>query len=624
MTDETVITPAEEPRCNVSHLLSKIASGKTSLKQLRDVVPIEEWIHSPYYSGYDARHLYPYWRTEIINFINSGLAEWILTGSIGAGKTTAASYALIYKLYVLSCFSPIPALFNLFTSTEIFFIYFSVNMKQADRTGYGKLRSIVDSIEYFHENFRRNTRVTSSLQFKNVNVIYGSGTDHQIGLDLFGVFLDEGDFYAVKGSGGNEFSKARDLYTSTFNRRKARFSLGGIDQGISLLVSSASFNSCFVEQRIVEAKKSKSAYISVAVGYKVIVPRKYSKEWFPVFPGSKDVPTTVIKNRHDIFDILRHQEMPIPEEDFVMPYVDVLRKYIRILGLEKVPIDFIEAFEQDINKASRDVLGVAANAISGFLTAEAIIDTVRYYVPNLFSRSVVTLSTKSDTRLEDFFNDSPVFSRSTPRWIHIDQSVSSDRTGIACTLVAGSGLNANEFLTCTEWMVAISPPIEGQIPVIRCAEFVIHLRSLGYNIVKVTMDTYQSTASLQYFESEGIPTAILSVDRDDVAYVTLRKQVLQGVHISCENRIFIDEVSKLDWDRERRKIDHPDHGSKDIADAVAASTHCAVLEFPYHSVQVVMSDVKDEDDLYDDFMYPHGRYHEFKKVVQLLQQEYPE
>jgi hypothetical protein len=623
MTD-LISSLAEEPSCHVSKIIGKIASGKSSLKQLRDVVPIEEWIHSPYYSGYDARNLYPYWRTEIINFVNSGLAEWILTGSIGAGKTTAASYALIYKLYVLSCFFPIPALFGLFTSTEIFFIYFSVNMKQADRTGYGKLRSIVDSIEYFHDNFRRNQRVTSSLQFKNVNVIYGSGTDHQIGLDLLGVFLDEGDFYAVKGSGGNEFSKARDLYTSTTNRRVARFSINGVDQGISLLVSSASFNSCFVEQRIVEARKSESAYISVAVGYKVIVPRKYSKEWFPVFPGSKDVPTTIIKNRHDIFDILRHQEMPIPQVDYAAPYTEVLKKYIRLLGIEKVPVDFREAFEQDINKASRDVLGVAANAISGFLTAEAILNTVRSYIPNLFSRTAVTLSTKSDARLEDFFNDSPVFSRSIPRWIHIDQSVSSDRTGIACTMVVGSGLNANEFLTCTEWMVAISPPVEGQIPVIRCAEFITHLRSLGYNIVKVTMDTYQSTASLQYFESEGIPNSILSVDRDDVAYVTLRKQVLQNVHISCSNRIFIDEISKLDWDRERRKIDHPDHGSKDIADAVAASTHCAVLEFPYHSAQVVVSDVDSDDDNYENFMYYSSEYSEFARIVMLLQQEYPE
>lgn len=175
---------------NVIETLMDIKDKDSKVFQIREIVPIEEWIDSPYYAGPDAASIYPYWKQHIINIFNSPVRinEVILTGGLGTGKTTIANILLLRRIYELSCYTNIPALFNLMASSKLMFAYFNINMAQALLTGYGQLKEMIDNCPYFQEKFPRNIRKDSEINFPqaNMTVRFASGTQHTIGTNLIG------------------------------------------------------------------------------------------------------------------------------------------------------------------------------------------------------------------------------------------------------------------------------------------------------------------------------------------------------------------------------------------------------------------------------------------------------
>lgn len=124
----------------------------------------------------------------------------------------------------------VPALFNLLPTSLMLFAYFNLNLAQANLTGFGQLKNMIDTSKYFQEIFPRNTRTNSSIDFlkANMSVRFASNESHIIGTNLFGAVLDEANFY--KGDGqvetakaGEAQSQAREIYTAIRNRRKIPF-----------------------------------------------------------------------------------------------------------------------------------------------------------------------------------------------------------------------------------------------------------------------------------------------------------------------------------------------------------------------------------------------------------------
>ena len=123
---------------NLVDTLVQMKDTEKKAARIRDIVSIEEWLDNEYYVGPDALSIYPYWKQHIINIFNSPVRinEVILTGGLGTGKTTIANIILLRKIYELSCYSNIPALFNLMSSSKIMLAYFNLNLSQALLTGY--------------------------------------------------------------------------------------------------------------------------------------------------------------------------------------------------------------------------------------------------------------------------------------------------------------------------------------------------------------------------------------------------------------------------------------------------------------------------------------------------------
>ena len=194
----------------LENLVDTLVAMKDSEKKaakLREPVPIEEWLDSEYYVGPDALSIYPYWKQHIINIFNSPVRinEVILTGGLGTGKTTIANIILLRKIYELSCYSNIPALFNLMASSKIMLAYFNLNLGQALLTGYGQLKEMIDRPQ------------------ANMMVRFASGTQHTIGTNLIGSVLDEANFYSksekITETSMQVQDKAKEIYTATRNRR---------------------------------------------------------------------------------------------------------------------------------------------------------------------------------------------------------------------------------------------------------------------------------------------------------------------------------------------------------------------------------------------------------------------
>ena len=131
------------------------------------------------------------------------------------------------RIYELSCYTNIPALYNLLASSKLMFAYFNLNLKQAALTGYGQLKEMLDMSPYFQEHFQRNMKNNSEILWPQANMMVrsASGTEHIIGTALVAAILDEANFYkndgVIDSSKINEVqSKAKEIYTSIRTRRR--------------------------------------------------------------------------------------------------------------------------------------------------------------------------------------------------------------------------------------------------------------------------------------------------------------------------------------------------------------------------------------------------------------------
>ena len=103
-------------------------------------------------------------------------------------------------------------------------------------------------------------------------------------------------------------------------------------------------------------------------------------------------------------------------------------------------------------------------------------------------------------------------------------------------------------------------------------DYILSLRSRGFNIKICTFDRWNSHDMMQQLKQYGINTETLSVAKkhyDDMAMVVLEER-LNGPHIP----LLVDELLELRIMRD--KVDHPRKGSKDLADAVCGSIYNAI------------------------------------------------
>lgn len=554
----------------------------SEVKQVREIVPVEDWVEDYYYSGVVTR-MYPFWKEKIVEVFRKGVDEVIVIGSLGGGKTTFANALLMRKIYELSCFEPIAGLFNLLRGTVISFMYFSVSLQQALRTGYGMLMRMIDEAPYFQKVFRRDTDINSVVRFNGIEVYPGSIVEHQIGLALLGAVLDEANFLQAR----DPYEKAKEVYTAIINRRKSRFIVKGKDVGLSVLVSSAEEPSSFVEDRIAKVGNSENVLVVSSVAFE-LKRKQYSGDMFVVFIGSEFIRPRVVDGVEDLVEVLRYfkvsEEVLNEVRKWPVRYSvrNLLPREVAVY-FKEVPVEFRRAFEDDVVRAVRDVLGVSVGSenklFRSFVAYEDALEG-----RNAFRVDVVRLSSKDERRLQEWFDFGVIERPELPRYVHVDLGVKEDRTGIACVYVNGVKETdlGNLPIVRVDFMAGIEREVvygDDEVPIWKIRDFLLWLREKGLNVVKVSFDSFQSLDMIQLLQKRGFKVEKLSVDRTDEQYLNLVTLYLERRIRHPENVVYRRELFGLEWDRVKRKVDHPTGGTKDVADAVAGAVWWAVNEW---------------------------------------------
>jgi len=95
------------------------------------------------------------------------------------------------------------------------------------------------------------------------------------------------------------------------------------------------------------------------------------------------------------------------------------------------------------------------------------------------------------------------------------------------------------------------------------------LRSIGFRIGMITLDSYQSKDTLQILENKGYRVDELSVNTKIEPYNRLKMALYESRVIGYEHDTLIKELKGLEKNKKKGKVDHRKKGSKDVSDALA-------------------------------------------------------
>lgn len=567
---------------------------------------------------------------EVDTHHNFALSSGVFVhNSIGVGKSTIAELIMMRKMYELSCFRNINAMFNLMSKTNIMFLYFSVNQKQAERTGFGEYRALIDNSPYFNENFQRNPRLNSLLVFpEGISYAYGSSASDSIGMSVICSMLDEANFLGGNGP-SKDSEKATDLYANIVNRSNSRFIVdGGINHSLNILVSSATYENSATERQIRLSRNDPHTIVAAPAQWDV-KPKNFSKKFFYVFKGSNYLEANIVNSTDDVNNyrvsegLSKHKYIDgLEDYESIDKVINELPPHMQTKFL-KVPVDLRNGFETNLLRSLQDIGGVSTGSqgklFSSPMVLQDCIDENRHHP---FVSKEIVISTGDDINVKDYLRDDfRLKYPERPRYLHIDQSFRTDSTGISCvyvdSIIEEDGVKKPVF--GVDFMLRINPPKPPKkIAIYKIRNFVIYLVNvIGMKIGKLTYDIFNSEESRQILEEMGFNVGYLSVDRTDKPYLDL-------VEIMYEKRIKLYdypilryELLNLLHDRIRRKVDHPkvvtddgfvDYegkgndggvtgtrvGSKDVSDSL-----CGAIQ---NALQSTVSDAEGNTGTFNDFL----------------------
>ena len=364
-------------------------------QQVREIAPIEEWVDSDYYLGPDVRGVYPYWKDLLIDIFrkdrdsSNNITQVILSGSLGTGKSTVAEIIMMRKLYELSCWKNINSMFGLLSKTAITFLYFSVSKIQAERTGFGEIRAWIDSIPYFKENFLRNSRLKEMLVFpENLTFVYGSGSQHSIGMSVIGTILDEANFRGTSDAargGAGDVDNVSSLYSGILNRAASRFLVeGGFNHSLNILISSSTFESSFTEKQIEKSKDDPHTIIRAPSQWDV-KPGKFGKSRFYVCKGSDFLEPYIVESVDDVSSFRMAEGIGLSNLNHKSNTAfESIKKEVKALPTNMrerfiaVPTDLRQNFITNILKSLQDLAGVSVGSQGKLFTP---VWTIRLNIP---------------------------------------------------------------------------------------------------------------------------------------------------------------------------------------------------------------------------------------------------
>lgn len=530
---------------------------KKFLSHRHEPVGVRQFIEDPYFM--DAKGvMYPEVMRCLEEMNNGEYQEAVLTGAIGTGKSTIALYSTAYQLYLLSCYKNPHELFGLDPSSEIVFIFQSINATLAKAVDYARFKAMIEKSAYFRDHFPFNKDIMSELQFPNriiVKPVSGAETG-AIGQNVIGGLIDEMNFMAVvEGSktsmDGGTYDQAIALYNSIARRRKSRFMKAGKLPGLLCLVSSKRYPGQFTDKKEEEARREieltgkTGIYVYDKRTWDIKPPGSFSGKWFEIFigDGGRKPRVLAVDDRVEAED--EHLVMAIPEE-------------------------YRMEFDKDMMNALRDIAGVSTLATHPFILDRDCITRNQRNERIIFGREVVDFV---ETQLT--IDKGQIFQPDLPRFVHIDLALTGDSAGFAVGTVKGfKNINQGDHYEMLPdiWIDAlleVKPPKGGEILFYKIRDVIYALKSMGMNVRWVTLDQFQSRDSMQILRQQGYTVGYQSIDTTTAPYDFTKSALYENRLNMPRHSKCAFELASLEKVVKANKIDHPPHASKDVSDALA-------------------------------------------------------
>lgn len=555
-------------------------------------VDIETFLHDPQYLGNGLINtegkytVYPYWENILKKLFPDPLQPvqyntLALTGAIGIGKSFEAVLTGIYELYRMLCLKDPYIYYGLQPIDKITFALINITLDASEGVAWDKFQQLVQSSSWF----MKHGRVSKALKpiwspNKNIELICGSNTDHIIGRAVFWCFTDEISFIPNQDI-NKQKQKAKNLVNAAATRMQSRFMKGEQNPTLLVIASSKRTEQSFMET-FIQGKKNRESKTTLVVDEPqwIIRTDKDSPNKFKVAIGSKYLPSEVL---------------PLNIEDYEL---DILRsKGYKIL---EVPMGYYENFLDDIDVALTDIAGISTVSSNKFISVSRInaIETDRY--KNAFIKEVIEVGNASDDNIQysQFFdiNRIPKEIKDKPLYIHLDMSISGDKTGIGGVFIRGkkptiNGQPSKDLYYTIGFNVSVKAPKGHQVSFEKNRNLIRWLKQQGFRIRGVSADSFQSADILQVLQSEGFKTKVISVDRltdkINLPYQYFRNTLYEGRLECYKSTLLKEEWIGLERDNNTGRVDHSPNSinSKDSADAICAAIYNASQDAEQYSFE---------------------------------------
>ena len=421
---------------------------------------------------------------------------------------------------------------------------------------------------------------------KDIKLGIGSTEEHALSVAVQFVAIDEMSF----GDNDNvDYQQAgmMQIYNQLYLRLSSRFSKGGRIQGRMYLISSAKSTNAVLESFIRDNEGQPGMHVSRYKQWEVLPASKFSGKWFKLAVGNELLSSYIMGT-----NVTEQQVKEAEEKGYTV--IDC-------------PLEILHRFEMDMNRTLIDTCGIAVQSSYKYIPYRLVEPCIGDGI-NPFKEEIIKTGLGDTLQIKDFFLPElvPEILYSKKIYIHCDLSKSGDMTGISAVAVLGYK-NQERFTDTGEstmlkemvfrhiFTVGLQCPPNDELSMIKVKDFIHYLKyELGWNIVGVSCDGYQSLMLLQSLKLDGFNTKEVSMDilknKECVGYTTFRNVLLEQRIKLIKLHTLLKEITNLEKNETTGKIDHPKQSvkiledgtkvksvGKDLSDSLGGSIYNAVL-----------------------------------------------
>ena len=457
----------------------------------------------------------------------------------GSGKDYCSTISVAYIVYLLLCLRDPASYYGKPPGDSIDIINIAINAQQANNVFFKGFKNRVIHSPWFAGKYFEKA---SEIKFdKNVTVYSGHSEREAFeGYNVLVAVLDEISGFALDSTSGHDQAKTAsgiyDMYRASVDSRFP-------DYGKVILLSFPRFKNDYIQQR-----------------YDDIISEKEVISMSHKFKLDPELPDNTVGNEFEIFW----------DQDEIISY-----KYPKVYAIKRPTWevnptrsieDFKIAFYRDVTDALGRFACMPPEAIDAFFKSREKIE---------MAFNDLSLAVDGFGRFEEWFTPE----EDKDYYIHVDLAQKHDHCAVSMAHIEKFvSVKVTDTYSQPAPIVKVdavmywTPTSDKSVDFGEVRDYILSLRSRGFNIRICTFDRWNSHDMMQQLKQYGINTETLSVSKkhyDDMAMVVLEER-LNGPHIP----LLVDELLELRIMRD--KVDHPRKGSKDLADAVCGSIYNAI------------------------------------------------